>query len=237
MESSLCFFEKRIRQDAGTGETSGTDITQNMELTTDNIKKRLKSTGPVVENDFRHYAVLIPIVETDDGPGLLYEVRGQDLDRQPGEICFPGGEVEEGEDYAECAIRETEEEIGVPSEHIEILDELTTIYGVGRFAMHCFPAILDPKAMDFIEINEEVDEVFTVSLKKLMDTELELFHASVVQEGPEDFPYDRVTGEDSYPWSRMRSPVPVYDVGERVIWGLTGRATKVLLDVLEEASS
>ena len=203
-------------------------------MNVETIKEALSAKGYRVENDFRHYAVLMPIVETEEGLSLLYEVRGKDLDRQPGEICFPGGEVEKGEDYGECALRETEEEIGVSSEYIELLDELTTIYGVGRFAMHCFPAILDAKAMESLELNEEVDEVFTVTLDKLMGTDLELFHASVVQEGPEDFPYDRVTGEDSYPWSRMRSPVPVYDVGERVIWGLTGRATKVLLDVLNE---
>lgn len=203
------------------------------EMNVENIKEALSAGGYRVENDFRHYAVLIPIVETVDGLSLLYEVRGKDLDRQPGEICFPGGEVEKGEGYGECALRETEEEIGVSSDRIELLDELTTIYGVGRFAMHCFPAILDAEAMESLELNEEVDEVFTVSLEKLMNTELELFHASVTQEGPEDFPYDRVTGEESYPWSRMKSPVPVYDVGDRVIWGLTGRATKVLLDVLE----
>lgn len=206
-------------------------------IDTDNMRKALGAAGYRVENDFRHYAVLIPMIEMPEGLSLLYEVRGKDLDRQPGEICFPGGEVEEGEGYGDCAIRETREEIGIDPERIELLDELTTIYGVGRFAMHVFPAIVDPKAMEELTLNEEVDEVFTVTLEELMETDLELFHASVIQEGPEDFPYDRVTGEDSYPWSRMRSPVPVYDVGHHVIWGLTGRATKVLLEALAEEST
>ena len=67
-----------------------------------------------------------------------------------------------------------------------------------------------------------------------IETEEEIYRARLTQEGPEDFPYVRVTGGDSYEWSRLTSPVPVYDVGERVIWGLTGRATKILLDILKE---
>lgn len=199
------------------------------------IEEILRHRGYVVENDFRHYAVLMPMIEMEDGTHLLYEVRGRHLDRQPGEICFPGGEVEEGESFAECALRETWEEIGVFSGSIEILEELTTIYGVGRFAMHCFPAFVDPKAMETLDLNEEVDEVFTVAVADLMEADMEMYRARLTQEGPEDFPYRRVTGEESYQWSRITSPVPVFDMGDRVIWGLTGRATKVLIEALREA--
>ena len=121
------------------------------------IKAALTKRGYVVENAFRHYAVLIPMICTEKGVSLLYEVRGKELDRQPGEICFPGGEVEDGEDYGDCALREAEEEIGLYAEDVELLDEMTTIYGVGRFAMHCFPAFVDAKAMDGLSLNEEVD--------------------------------------------------------------------------------
>ena len=203
-------------------------------LTKDRIKYALQRSGHVEENNFRHYSVLIPMIEKDDGIHLLYEIRGKDLDRQPGEICFPGGEVEEGESYAECALRETFEEIGIEPDRIELIGELTTIYGIGRFAMHCFTGFIDPKAMDDLRINEEVDEVFTVPIDKLMETDVEMYHATLNQEGPEDFPYERVTGENSYRWSRLKSPVPVYDVEGHCIWGLTGRATKVLLEVLEK---
>lgn len=197
------------------------------------IREALKTSGPVEENRFRHYSVLIPMIERPDGIHLLYEVRGKDLDRQPGEICFPGGEVEKDEDYRDCAVRETFEEIGVDPGQIDVMEELTTVYGVGFFAMHCFPGFIDAKAMDGLCLNEEVDEVFTVPLRKLLETDVEMYQATLNQEGPEDFPYERVTGSDSYGWSRLKSPVPVYDVDGRCIWGLTGRATKVLLDVLK----
>lgn len=213
-------------------------------MNTAEVREKLSREKPVPENGFRHYSILIPIIR-DDGSGgeqegedlhLLYEVRGRDLDRQPGEICFPGGHVEDGETFAQCAIRETEEEVGIAADSIEILSELTVIYGVGRFAMHCFPAFVDAKAMDDLRLNDEVEEVFTVPLEELMRTEVQMYHSTLIQEGPEDFPYEKVTGEDSYKWSRLKAPVPVYDVGHHVIWGLTGRATKVLLEALDNAS-
>ena len=48
-------------------------------------------------------------------PHLLFEVRADTLDRQPGEVCFPGGHMESGETPAACALRETEEELSIPS--------------------------------------------------------------------------------------------------------------------------
>ena len=203
-----------------------------IKLTKEAVKDALGKYGYTEENNFRHYSVLIPLIVTDEGIRVLYEVRGRNLDRQPGEICFPGGEVEKGESFKQCAIRETFEETGLYPEALEVLDELTTIYGIGRFAMHCFPAFLDAKAMDRLCLNEEVEEVFTVSLDELMEREVEMYYATLNQEGPEDFPYERVTGEDSYRWSRLRSPVPVYEIDGRSIWGLTGRVTKVLLEAL-----
>ena len=45
----------------------------------------------------RSYAVLVPLVEREDGIHVLYEVRALTLRRQPGEVCFPGGHIEAGE--------------------------------------------------------------------------------------------------------------------------------------------
>lgn len=202
------------------------------------LRSILSGKAPVAENGFRHYAVLIPLIETREGIRILYEVRASHLDRQPGEICFPGGEVEKGESYARCALRETEEEIGIPADRIQLLDELTTIYGVGRFAMHVFPGMISGETAGKLRLSrDEVDRVFTISLEDLLRTEPEMYQSELIQKGPEDFPYQRVTGSSSYPWSRLSSPVPVYDIDGWSIWGLTGRATKVLADRIREEYS
>ena len=204
-------------------------------LSVQDIRLMFRGGPSVPENGFRHYAVLIPLILREDGIHVMYEVRALDLDRQPGEICFPGGEQEPGETWQECALRETWEEIGIPPESVELFDELTTIYGAGRFAMHCFPGLVDPQAVEEMEISrEEVDQVFTVPLMDLMEADPEVYRAKLIQYGPEDFPYEKVTGGEEYPWSRFTSPVPVYDVNGWVIWGLTGRVTMVLTEEIRK---
>lgn len=209
--------------------------TMNETLTASDMRKLFAGTGPVPENGFRHYAVLVPLLMREDGIHVLYEVRARDLDRQPGEICFPGGMQEPGETWQECALRESCEEIGLRPERVEVLNELTVIYGVGRFAMHCFLGLVDPAAEAELELSrQEVDQVFTVPLEDLLAAEPEDYRAKLIQYGPEDFPYERVTGGDSYPWTKMTSPVPVYDVNGWAIWGLTGRVTKVLVEEIRK---
>ena len=54
------------------------------------------------------FAVLAPLVRVDGETHLLFEVRALHMRRQPGEVCFPGGQIEEGETPLEAAVRETE---------------------------------------------------------------------------------------------------------------------------------
>ena len=204
-------------------------------ISSDDIRSIFEDAPPVPENGFRHYAVLVPVIPREDGLHVLYEVRAKDLDRQPGEICFPGGEQEPGETWQECALRESFEEVGITPDSVEVINELTTIYGIGRFSMHCFLGILQPDALESLVLSDaEVAEVFTVPLQDLMDADPEMYRAKLIQEGPEDFPYERVTGGEEYPWSITSSPVPIYDVNGWIIWGLTGRVTRVLVEEIRK---
>ena len=65
-------------------------------------------------------AVLIPVIMKADGYHILYEVRAAKLRTQPGEICFPGGRIEPGEDPGEAAVREAMEELLIRRDQIEI---------------------------------------------------------------------------------------------------------------------
>ena len=59
-------------------------------------------TNIVTEFYQQHYAIAIPFIDTEH---LLFQVRSDKLDRQPGDICFPGGAVEIGETPEEALIR------------------------------------------------------------------------------------------------------------------------------------
>lgn len=70
-----------------------------------------RKPGILGRDKYSNYAVLLPIIEQHNEPHILFEVRAYELRRQPGEICFPGGRVDQSDaTEKETAIRETIEE-------------------------------------------------------------------------------------------------------------------------------
>ncbi len=200
------------------------------------VRNKCKDRTSLGEHWSHHYAVILPVIDLDDGKGpqILYEVRAQKLDRQPGEVCFPGGQIESGETPLEAALRETEEELGICRDDIEIVSELVAIITRAGSQIHCFVGLVETDAFAGMNVSsEEVAEVFTVPVEDLMRTEWEVYW-NVLREIPaEDFPYDRVNSGEAYEWKDGRAPVPVFDVNGRIIWGLTGRMTREFLEVMK----
>lgn len=203
------------------------------------IEKAFDSRKAGSEEFFRFFSILVPVVEKDGRVCLLYEKRARHMKRQPGEICFPGGEMEEGESALECALRETREETGIPEDAIRVISRLDTIYTYSNFAMHCYLGVVDPEALEDMKLNpDEVEETFLVDLEWLMDHEPDVYWTDVIPKPPGDFPYDDVTGGEPYNWRHGKAPVPVYEEHDgNVIWGLTARITKRLTDVLKRDMS
>ena len=90
-------------------------------FTIDDFNKRFTGRIPGFQSANGHFAVLVPVVEKEGELFILLEVRSQRVGRQPGEVCFPGGRFEPGETAAECALRETYEELGIPAECICVI--------------------------------------------------------------------------------------------------------------------
>lgn len=73
----------------------------------------------------RAAAVLVPVVMRETEPTVLLTRRTDHLHHHPGQVSFPGGRVEEHDQSPiETALRETEEEIGLHREHVELLGSL-----------------------------------------------------------------------------------------------------------------
>lgn len=202
----------------------------------DDIREKLKNHTSIGEQWARHYAVILPIVDLEDGKGpqILYEVRASNLDRQPGEVCFPGGQIEPGETPVEAALRETEEELAICRDGVEILTELVSIITRAGAQIHCYVGLVGAEALAGMKpCRDEVAETFTVPVEDLRKTEREVYW-NVLREIPtEDFPYDRVNSGEAYKWKDGRAPVPVLDVNGRIIWGLTGRMTMEFLKLMD----
>ena len=201
------------------------------------IERIFESRRAGSEEFFKFFSVLVPLVEKDGELYLLYEMRARHMKRQPGEICFPGGELEQDESTKDCALRETWEEIGIPDSKIRIVSQLDTIYTYSNFAMYCYLGIIDEDALEDMDLNpDEVEDTFLVSVDWLLNHEPDVYWTDVVPEPPEEFPYEKVTGGTAYSWRNGKAPVPVYEEYDgHVIWGLTARITKRFTDIIKES--
>ena len=74
----------------------------------------------------KKFAVLVPIIEHEDGPRILLMKRPErETDSYSGQVCLPGGALESDDgSLLDCALRETGEELGIPAESVEIIAEL-----------------------------------------------------------------------------------------------------------------
>lgn len=73
-------------------------------MTLEQLEEKLKGREPGLMDASGQYAVLVPLVEREGKLHILYEVRSQDMRRQPGEVCFPGGRIEGDETPEACDI-------------------------------------------------------------------------------------------------------------------------------------
>lgn len=74
------------------------------------------------------YAVLVPLVRRRGAAHLLFEVRADTLNRQPGEVCFPGGRIEAGEPpHYLCSARNGRRTVDSP-DAVHLLAELDFLY-------------------------------------------------------------------------------------------------------------
>lgn len=174
-------------------------------------------------------AVLCPLIEAADGPRLLFEVRAANL-RQGGEVCFPGGRMEPGETPERCALRETEEELSIPPDEVELFGPADFICNQRNFLLRPVVGRVSPEGLACLRPSPaEVAEVFTVPLAFFRDTVPGVYHYNLSPQLPEDFPYGVMGITPAYPWSRGVVEVPVWRYEGHVIWGMTARITRDII--------
>lgn len=177
----------------------------------------------------REYAVLCPFVEQADGPHLLFEVRAAGL-RQGGEVCFPGGRMEAGETPAQCALRETEEELSIPRTEIDVFGASDFICNQRGFLLRPILGVVSPTGMAALRPSPaEVAGVFTVPLAFFRETPPEVYAYDLLPQVPANFPYEAVGIKQDYPWATGRTEVPVWYWQGRAVWGMTARIVRDIL--------
>lgn len=114
-------------------------------------------------------AVLIPLVIQADGLQVLLTQRTEHLHDHAGQISFPGGRMDEqDQSIIDTAMRESEEEIGLPRSHVEVIGSLPEYLTVSGYRVTPVVALVKP--VERYQLDPfEVADVFEVPLHFLMD--------------------------------------------------------------------
>ena len=193
------------------------------------IEQKIRGHSPEIIDTKRANAVMIPLIESDDGVCLLFETRSEKV-WQPGETCFPGGGIEPGETVRDAAVRECCEELGISRSDIEIIEDFDILTGLGGFVLYSVVGKMNTK---YIHLNtEEVADVFTVPLDFFIDTPPLAFDFPLEPQIPKDFDYSVFGVEGLYPWRKSVSRVYSWKYKEHYIWGLTARLVYQFIEKL-----
>ena len=173
----------------------------------------------VVPSDARKSAVMIlfypeanslcfPLIERTAYPGVHSK-----------QISFPGGSVDpEDHDYTATALRETEEEVGVPRQQIEVLGHLSALY-IPPSNFWVQPVLgFVPEQPVWIKNPTEVESVIQAPLDLLLSGQLhgesKILHSS-----------------------GLKMTVPSFTIQGHVVWGATAMMLSELLSLFEAPSS
>jgi 8-oxo-dGTP pyrophosphatase MutT (NUDIX family) len=150
---------------------------------------------------------------------LVLTRRRDDLNSHAGQISFPGGRQEANETAVQAALRETEEEIGVPAAKINVLGELTSIYiPPSDFEVHSFVGwVKGGERPSFVPEIREVAEIIEVPLQQLLD------------------PQTREVGP--IPVRGEIYTVPFYNVNGHKVWGATAILLSEFLERLRQTAN
>ena len=120
------------------------------------------------ERPLRHAAVLVPLVARAK-PTVLLTRRTDHLSSHSGQVAFPGGKVDEGDaDAVAAALREAEEEVGLPASQVEVLGALPDYLTGSAFRVTPVVALVRPGYT--LQLNpHEVADAFEVPLAFLMN--------------------------------------------------------------------
>ena len=158
---------------------------------------------------------------------IVLELRSRNLRRSPGEVGFPGGRVEAGESPWQTALREMEEELGVGRDRIDFLGQLPEQQRLRNELIVPFVGRL-AEEVELRPDGIEVEEVFTLSLDQLLQSDFR--EAGITEEYTlsDDFPLDYLPNGR---WTRtITRPVRYLIYGKYLIWGLSAN---ILLQLLE----
>lgn len=180
--------------------------------------------------NYKRAAVLIPLYNEEGEEYILFEKRALTLRKQPGDICFPGGKIEEGETPYACAIRETAEELNVKESDIRIIGEMDYIITHGGIIMYSFAGEI--KEFPENPSKDEVHSIIKVPLSFFINNEPVKYDMEIGPHLKEDFPFHLIRGGKDYKFAKSYIPQYFYEYNGEIIWGHTARLIREFVNLI-----
>ncbi len=182
-------------------------------LNINKIKQILIKKIKPINIEKKQAAVIVPIFKSNDDMYVIFEKRVNDGSVHSGQISFPGGSIEQNDISIEhAALRETEEEIGIKQNKIEILGALEpTITLRSDFVVYPFVGIL--KDNKFNINKQEIDKLFGIPLTYLIDS----------------YPFKT----QLYTYNNRKYNTFVIEYKNEIVWGATARITSQFIEKIK----
>jgi 8-oxo-dGTP pyrophosphatase MutT (NUDIX family) len=167
--------------------------------------------------DCRRAGVLVLIYPCGDEPCLVLTRRTDAVDTHRGQISFPGGSLDPGEDAVTAALREGWEELAIEPARLEVIGALSPLY-IPPSGFCIYPTVAyAAKRPDFVPNPHEVAEIIEAPLAHLLAPE---------------------TRQEEV-WEIRGAPVsvPFYAVGHHKVWGATAMVLCELLALLQTSEA
>jgi 8-oxo-dGTP pyrophosphatase MutT (NUDIX family) len=215
LDSTLRFDAAELRERARTrlhqaAPLDALDLTLAASGGDDDLNAHLPPSAE--EGPSRAAAVLVPLVRREAEIAVLLTLRTDHLPSHGGQICFPGGKIEDSDiGPLHAALREAQEETGLDPRLVEPLGYLDTYQTRTGFRIVPVVGLVDPVARFRPDVGEVAD-VFEVPLRFLMD------------------PLNHL--QETRVWRGAERRFYAMPYGERYIWGATAGMLKKLYDRL-----
>ena len=169
---------------------------------------------PGIHGEQAAAAVLVPLFEAGGETRVVLTRRPDTMPSHRGDVAFPGGKVHPEIDptLRDAALREAEEEVGLPPAAVEVVAELETIATVtSRFFVAPFVGVIE-RLPQLRPDPREVERLFDVSLAELMA--------------------DGVHRVEHWGTGVLTRDVHLFELEDETVWGLTARILAGFLTLL-----
>ncbi len=152
--------------------------------------------------------ILVPIIIKNDTPYVLLTVRSMSLTNHPGQVSFPGGKRDKDDvDIVATALRETQEEIGMSSEHLKILGKLLPYVTASNY-------LVTPVVAEVLNYDDFIPKLNPFEVCEILTVPLEVFILKKYHKCKE------------FSYGESQTNVDFFEYGEgsdsvHIIWGLT----------------